>query len=126
MGIHCIHRLQNMQVQEIQENYFKNERGQFHLIMEQFPDNFLVKLYHCGAWRRVFIDDRFPLDIQGNSIYLFIHHQNKSNVQTPKQYLQSSSGQVKSQNLKLSVGPHDYKNSYTIERIKTCFERVNI
>ncbi len=61
---------------------------------------YAVKLYHCGAWRRVFIDDRFPLDTQGNSIYLFIHHQwsshSKNTVQTPKQYLQSSAqlGQI--------------------------------
>jgi hypothetical protein len=35
---------------------------------------YAVKLYHCGAWRRVFIDERIPFDSLGNSLFLVINN----------------------------------------------------
>ena len=35
---------------------------------------YAVKLYHCGGWRRVFIDERIPFDSLGNSLFLVINN----------------------------------------------------
>lgn len=41
-----------------------------------FPGKYVVRLYHCGKWRMIIVDDRLPVDVDDNILVPIIRKEN--------------------------------------------------